>query len=60
MTVKELKEIFDDFVENDFKHLRSKVDCLFNKLNGIYKWIIGIFVSVVLLLAGIILNLVIK
>ena len=29
MTVKELLEIFNTFIENDFKHLRSKVDKLF-------------------------------
>ena len=29
MTVKELLEIFNIFIENDFKHLRAKVDKLF-------------------------------
>lgn len=29
MTVKELKDIFDDFKKNDFGHLRRKVDWLF-------------------------------
>ena len=29
MTVKELLELFNNFIENDFKHLRSKVDKLF-------------------------------
>ena len=29
MTVKELLQIFNNFIENDFDHLRSKVDKLF-------------------------------
>ena len=29
MTVKELLELFNNFIENDFKHLRAKVDKLF-------------------------------
>ena len=29
MTVKELLQIFNTFIDNDFKHLRSKVDKLF-------------------------------
>lgn len=28
MTVKELLEIFNNFIENDFAHLRSRVDRL--------------------------------
>jgi len=29
VTVKELLEIFNTFIDNDFKHLRAKVDKLF-------------------------------
>jgi hypothetical protein len=29
MTVKELLQIFNTFIDNDFKHLRAKVDKLY-------------------------------
>jgi len=34
MTTKELLEIFNKFIENDFKHLRTKVDWLFYTIIG--------------------------
>jgi len=44
MTVKELHELLQHFIDNDFKHLRSKVDWL--------------FYSIILMLLGIITNLI--
>ena len=60
MTVKELYDLFKDFKENEFGHLRKKTDCLSKKIDGIYRWIIGIFVSIILLLIGAIINIAIK
>jgi len=44
MTVKELHELFQHFIDNDFKHLRTKVDWL--------------FYSIIIMLGGIIANLI--
>jgi len=44
MTAKDVYELLQQFIENDFKHLRSKVDWL--------------FYSIILMLLGIITNLI--
>lgn len=36
MTVKELHEIFLEFIENDFKHLRNDFKYLRKKVDGIF------------------------
>jgi tetrahydromethanopterin S-methyltransferase subunit G len=48
--VDELKERFDKFVDNEFKHLRDKVDWIVGTV------IVGFLVSIVLLLIGIFLR----
>jgi len=53
MTVKELREIFEQFVENEFNHLRSRVDKLFYIA-------IGGLITAILTLVGIIMNIFIK
>ena len=41
MTVKELLERFDKFIENDFSHLKTRVDWLFYTIIGGLLTIIG-------------------
>jgi len=48
MTVKELHALFDRFVENDFKHLRAKVDWLFYTLiGGLLTIVAGLIILIV-------------
>jgi len=46
MTVKELHELFQHFIDNDFKHLRSRVDWL---LYGIIAGLFGIIANLIVL-----------
>lgn len=47
------KEVFDKFVDNEFCHLRDKVDWIF-------KMLIGNLIGVILTLAGILFALMVK
>jgi len=53
MTVKELKHIFEQFIENEFAHLRGRVDRL-------YYIAIGSLISIILTLIGITISILIK
>ena len=45
MTVKELLEIFNKFIDNDFNHLRSRVDKLFwMLLSGLLTIVTGLII----------------
>lgn len=60
MTVKELHQLFNRFVDNDFKHVRERVDELFDKLDKNNKLTMGVLVGIILLLAGLVANLIVK
>ncbi len=47
MTVKELLQIFNKFIDNDFNHLRAKVDSQ-------YKMTVRFFISLIIGLLGIV------
>ena len=52
MTVKELLELFNNFITNDFDHLRSKVDKLYVVIISGLITIVGGLTYLILRLAG--------
>ena len=48
MTVQELHDILDKFIENDFKHLRTKVDwMLYTLIGGLVTIITGLIILLI-------------